>query len=306
MAALTNATWYAGVQGYAGARWGKETGPQFNPEISTNLRTTCGGGMNLIWNQPHAIYLAELEYRAATTAQEKIDVLERYADVVSSSANFMADFARGGREGNASHFHYELGPPIMNSAEHGDRLGLPAGCGAEGNPCVGYVYNPTYELTFWKFGLSVAAEWNKRQGKPVDDGWHDIYSNLDAPPTVASPWNKTQLLYNLHASCVNLYAGKTLGCAQRSDHPGHLMAFGVLPGLQHGIDLDIMNATFTATANVWDLKHGYYGTDPHLVAISAARLKRPQDAVKFAMLDSDENRFSVRQSPPSALVENSP
>jgi|EP01047_Picozoa_sp_COSAG01_P038384 hypothetical protein len=26
VAALQNASWYAGVQGYAGARWGKETG----------------------------------------------------------------------------------------------------------------------------------------------------------------------------------------------------------------------------------------------------------------------------------------
>ena len=48
IAARQNATWYAGVQGYKGARWGKETGPQFNREIDSNLRTTCGGGLNLI------------------------------------------------------------------------------------------------------------------------------------------------------------------------------------------------------------------------------------------------------------------
>ena len=35
------------------------------------------------------------------------------------------------------------------------------------------------------------------------------------------------------------------------------------------------------------------GTDPHLVAITAARLERPNDALHFVMLDSDENRFSV-------------
>ncbi len=71
------------------------------------------------------------------------------------------------------------------------------------------------------------------------------------------------------------------------------MALGSIPGLQHGIDLEIMNATFSATAKVWDLQHGYYGTDPHLVAITAARLERRADALHFAMLDSDENRFSV-------------
>jgi protein-glucosylgalactosylhydroxylysine glucosidase len=37
----------------------------------------------------------------------------------------------------------------------------------------------------------------------------------------------------------------------------------------------------------------YYGTDPHLMAITAARLGRSEDAVRFVLLDSDENRFSV-------------
>jgi hypothetical protein len=43
----------------------------------------CGGR---IWNQPHAIFLAELEYRAASTDAERRQVLDRYADVVRASA----------------------------------------------------------------------------------------------------------------------------------------------------------------------------------------------------------------------------
>ena len=66
----------------------------------------------------------------------------------------------------------------------------------------------------------------------------------------------------------------------------------MLQGHNHGIDIDTANATFTATAMVWDLEHGYYGTDPHLMAISAARLGRSHDAMHFVMLNSDENRFS--------------
>eukprot|EP01051_Picozoa_sp_SAG22_P022705 SAG22_NODE_5544_length_995_cov_1.309152_1_plen_311_part_00 len=240
-------------------------------------------------------------------------------------------------------------------------------------------YRPSDENTYWKFGLAIAAEWNERRGLPKNDGWQHIYDRLDPAPTVPSPWNESQLLYNLHGACENLYAGTTRGCAERSDHPGHLMALGAIPGTQHGIDLDIMNATFTATAKVWDLEHGYCkmtcdgimllawllccialsqcaatcdklrhcchadtpdddapqlwqlrqtmpllsdGTDPHLVAITAARLERPNDALHFVsckalpfccastaflsktapflavplgqvMLDSDENRFSV-------------
>ena len=230
IAALENATWYAGVQGYRGARWGKETGPQFNREITTNLRTTCGGGLNLIWNQPHAIFLSELEYRAASSDAERHQVLERYADVVNASAVFMADFARGGRAGNVSTgYHYQLGPPIMSSSEHGDKLQLPIGCGAEGNPCLGWVYDPTYELTYFKYGLHVAMEWDKRRGVPPNNDFLEIYEGLDPAPTVPSPWNASQQLYTLHAACKNLYKGQTEGCAQRSDHPGHLMAFGSFP-----------------------------------------------------------------------------
>ena len=83
----TGPSFMQSMQGYAGARWGKESGPQFNAEISTNLRTTTGGGLNLIWNQPHAIFLAELEYRAATAigdATRQEAVLSRYAAGVSS------------------------------------------------------------------------------------------------------------------------------------------------------------------------------------------------------------------------------
>ena len=258
IAALANASWYANVQGYTGARWGKESGPQFNSQISTNLRTTCGGGLNLIWNQPHAIFLSELEYRAASSDTERRQILERYSKVVHASAEFMADFARGGRVGNASSgYHYELGPPIMNSAEHGDQLQLPIGCGTREQPCVGYVYNPTYELTYWKYGLAVAQQWNERRNLPREHGWDDIYHNLDPAPTVQSPWNSSQQLYTLHAACKNLYAGRTVGCAQRSDHPGHLMAYGSIPGHEHGIDPVILNSTFEAVARVWDLEHGH-------------------------------------------------
>jgi hypothetical protein len=30
----------------------------------------------------------------------------------------------------------------------------PNTAGAAGNPCEGWVFNPTYELTYWKFGLA--------------------------------------------------------------------------------------------------------------------------------------------------------
>jgi hypothetical protein len=292
-AALQNATWYAKTQGYRGARWGKETGPQFNAEISNNLRTVCGGGLLLVWNQVHPIYLAELEYRAALGPEGRAEVLQRMAAAVNASAEFMSDFASRGFDSTTG--RYQLGPPLMSSSEHGEEPGTQhSGCGTAEKPCCSHTYNPTYELTYWRVGLSIAAQWRKRLGLPPNPEWADVYARLDNPPTVPSPWDKTNTtrLYTLHAGCKNLYVGKTEGCAQRSDHPGHLMAYGILPGDAHGIDVRVMNDTFTATAKVWDLEHGYYGTDVHIMAISAARLGRPEDALHFLMLNSDENRYS--------------
>jgi hypothetical protein len=36
-----------------------------------------------------------------------------------------------------------------------------AGCGNESTPCEGWVFNPTYELTYWKYGLHVATQVRK-------------------------------------------------------------------------------------------------------------------------------------------------
>ena len=44
IAALENATWYAGIQGYKGARWGKESGPQLDLVMENdcfNSRIVC-------------------------------------------------------------------------------------------------------------------------------------------------------------------------------------------------------------------------------------------------------------------------
>ena len=70
IAARQNATWYAAVQGYKGARWGKETGPQFDREIDSNLRTTCGGGLNLICQCKSPRLALCLRKRSSVAAQK--------------------------------------------------------------------------------------------------------------------------------------------------------------------------------------------------------------------------------------------
>jgi hypothetical protein len=85
-------SWYARIlpaarltaarQGYAGARWPKQCGPD-------GRETPSPISPFLLWQQPHPVYLAELARLAGTP-----DAVERYADVVLESARFMVSSAR--------------------------------------------------------------------------------------------------------------------------------------------------------------------------------------------------------------------
>ena len=43
-------------------------------------------------------------------------------------------------------------------------------------PCLArYAYDPTYELTYWKWGIDTAATWNARRRLPHRADWADVY-----------------------------------------------------------------------------------------------------------------------------------
>ena len=92
----------AARQGYTGARWPKMTDPHGEESPSAV-------GPFLMWQQPHPIYYAELVYRA----HQDRDTLDRFATVVSETAEFMASFAVW----EASRKKYVLGPPLQCAQE---------------------------------------------------------------------------------------------------------------------------------------------------------------------------------------------
>ena len=71
---LPSARAVAGSRGLQGARWMKMTGPAG--------RESPGGNPLIIWNQPHAIHLAELLYRADPSPA----TLARYRELVFDTA----------------------------------------------------------------------------------------------------------------------------------------------------------------------------------------------------------------------------
>lgn len=96
----------AAAQGYAGVRWPKTIGDHAWWEWP--LETTA----LLIWQQPHPIFYAELEYRLRPTRE----TLEKWRDVVFGTADFMASYAHY----DAVRDRYVLGYPLQVVGENAD------------------------------------------------------------------------------------------------------------------------------------------------------------------------------------------
>ncbi|TQJ57937.1 hypothetical protein FBY30_0137 [Arthrobacter sp. SLBN-83] len=144
----------ARAQGFDGARWPKQVGPDGRESPSPI-------GTFLIWQQPHPIHLAELVYRASPSRE----VLEEFADIVFESAAFMASFAHPTPQG------FELGPPLIPAQESYGSMR------AE-------VTNPTFELAYWQWGLRTAAAWRERLGLEPMQAWQRVADGLVRPRVV--------------------------------------------------------------------------------------------------------------------------
>ncbi|GAA1305467.1 hypothetical protein [Saccharothrix xinjiangensis] len=138
-------------QGYRGARWPKQVGPDGRESPSPI-------GAFLLWQQPHPIHLAELVRRAGDEG-----AVARYGECVLASAAFMADFVVATEEG------YALAPPLVPAQEsyYRDRA---------------RTANPTFELAYWAWGLRVAQRWRRLLGLPEEPLWTRVADGLARPP----------------------------------------------------------------------------------------------------------------------------
>ncbi len=214
-----------------------------------------GVGAFIIWQQPHPIYLAELLFRKnGDTA-----VLARYRDVVFNTAEFMASFVK--QKDSIYHLCHPLIPAqeIFKAVETDD---------------------PAFELQYWYYALNVAQQWRERLGMERDPEWQRILNTL-APlpvkdglylPTATTPAAYTDTVY-------------------RRDHPAVLGAYGILPW-NHRLDSSIMKKTFDVIEQQWQWPTTW-GWDYPMMAMTAARLHKPESAVNALLLDVQKNRYLV-------------
>ena len=271
-------------QGFKGVRWMKMTDP-WAGEAPSNT------GSFLIWQQPHYIYLAEEMYRANPSEE----TLQKYAEQVEATAEFMADFVSY----DAKQQQYDLkGSTAMQECMTKD-----------------ISFNQPFELAYWQYGLSLANQWRERMGKPRDKGWDNIITQLSKLPevqgiyTAGLPIGETDNLESFDPfDTVDLNGQSKLSTLNsqlstkkesfadkiRNDHPAVLGACGMLPSARTPYSLLYDQAKMKQTLD-WVMKHWNWATtwgwDYGMIAMCAARLGDPKTALKALLIDTQKNTY---------------
>ncbi|HEX5171082.1 MAG TPA: hypothetical protein VFW11_18025 [Cyclobacteriaceae bacterium] len=215
-----------------------------------------GVGAFLIWQQPHPIYYAELLYR-----QNPELALQKYKDVVFETAAFMASYAHY----SATDKHYHLCHPLIPAQEifHPNETN-----------------DPPFELAYWRYALTVAQKWRQRSGLPINEEWQNVIDHL-------APYPVKDHLYLPTSGTPDAYIDDQF----RRDHPVVTGAYGMLP-LTDNMDTSVIANTFDEIMNKWDWP-STWGWDYPMLAMTAARLGKPDKAIDALLMDVQKNTYLV-------------
>ncbi len=221
-----------------------------------DMRESPGGNPLIVWNQPHLVYLAELLYRNSPTTE----TLARYRDLVLETADCLATMVHF----DAAKGEYVLGPPLWIAQEIYDQATS---------------QNPSFELAYWRWALGVAQQWRERLGLPRDEKWDHVIARL-AP--IPQKDGKYVALGSNPDTFDNIDS--------RHDHPTMLAPLGVLPAAP-GVDRAVMERTLDAVLKTWDWETKIWGWDYPMIAMTAARLDRPEVAVEILLREGPNNIY---------------
>ncbi|WP_221033041.1 hypothetical protein [Actomonas aquatica] len=232
-------------------------GARWAKMVGPDMRESPGGNPLIVWNQPHPIYLAELLRRhdpAAAHATHYFDLVQDTAACLATMLQW--DETRG---------TYVLGPPLWIAQEIHDQATS---------------QNPSFELAYWRWALETAQTWRERAGLERNADWDHRLAHL---PPLATDDGKYVALESHPDTWTNLNS--------RHDHPQMLMPLGFLPG---GPDVDraTMDRTLDAVLADWDWETKIWGWDYPMIAMTATRLNRPQDAIEVLLRDGPNNRYA--------------
>lgn len=235
----------AGRNGYKGARW---------PKMIAVEGMDCPSSIAplLIWQQPHIIYILEMQYRN----EKSWAFLEEYWQVVEETAQFMTDFVVWNKE----HGCYDIPAPVIPVQE----------CHKETD-----TVNPAFEVEYWRVTLRIALEWAKRLDKVPDARWLEVADHM-AGLTVEDG------VYLAHEKCPETFT------VYNKDHPSMLGAYGLIGSDR--VDSEIMGNTLRLVEKCWQYST-LWGWDFALMAMTAVRLDEPELAIRLLLKDTLKNCY---------------
>ena len=234
-------------EGRSGARWPKCTG-NFNREWPGSAHAY------LIWQEPHPIYFAEMQYRQKPVPE----TLEKWEDIVLNTADYMADYLFYDKKTK----QYVLGPPVVVVSENTDPL---------------QTINPIFELGYFRYGLRTALEWADRLGlsEKRTRKWKEVLSKM-APLPVADG------VYTTYEGIPDMWTKYTY------EHPALTGVYGMLPG--DGVDQPTFKRTLEKVSKEWQFNR-IWGWDFPMLAMAAARTGQPALAIDMLMHPSAGFQF---------------
>jgi hypothetical protein len=182
------------------------------------------------------------------------DFLREYRDVIVETAEFMASFVHWTDCGGV------LGAPYIPAQERHDPK---------------TVLNAPYELEYFRWGLRQADMWLARLGEAPRFG--NTAEQLALPP-------QKDGCYTAHKNCPDTFSAMPF----YTDHPSMLAMYGVLKSEK--IDPVRMSATLDQVLAVWDWQ-SLWGWDFPMMAMTAYRLGRLEDAIDLLLRDSPKNTY---------------
>jgi hypothetical protein len=188
------------------------------------------------------------------------ETLAKYRDFVLETADGLASMVIFDEKSN----RYVLGPPLWIAQEIYD-------------PATSR--NPAFELSYWRWALGAAQQWRERLQLPRDKKWDDVIARLSPMPVKDG---KYVALESTPDTWENANS--------RHDHPSMLMPLGFLPG---GPDVDraTMERTLDAVLKTWDWRSKIWGWDYPMIAMTAARLGKPDLALEVLLRDGPNHHY---------------
>ena len=143
-----------------------------------------------------------------------------------------------------------------------------------------HTLNPTFELTYWRWGLETAQQWRDRLGLPRDPNWDDVLNRLAKPPVADGKYLFTETTPDSYTNP----DGTT-------DHPAVLGALSFVPGSGRGRGRRC-GTRWTGSGKT-GTGQSTWGWDYPMMAMTAARLGEPDRAIDALLLDTPKNHYGL-------------